>query len=131
MDIMATGLLGDVGVARWQSGDREGFVGAFDEGMTELSQIEVDESLNARHCHAIFRHSLLWAQDQLTDNVIIGNGENPSLPVRLQSRVQRAVLSSVRQILASASLCDVQWSDEKIRRAARSPSLKSPRTATE
>ncbi|MBX5195739.1 hypothetical protein HJB82_10455 [Rhizobium sp. NZLR10] len=79
MDIMGTGLLGDIGVARWHFGDRKGFTDAFDDGLSEVAKFEVDESLNARHCHALYRHALLWAQDQLTGNVTIGNGAKPAI----------------------------------------------------
>ncbi|KQV78111.1 hypothetical protein [Rhizobium sp. Root1220] len=79
MDVMATGLLGDIGVARWHFGDRKGFTDAFDDGLSEVARFEVDESLNARHCHALYRHALLWAQDQLTGNVTLGNGEKPAI----------------------------------------------------
>lgn len=79
MDIMAVGLMGDIGVARWHFEDRKGFIDAFDIGLSEVATFEVAESLNARHCHAVYRHALLWAQDQLTGNVTIGTGEKPAI----------------------------------------------------
>ena len=79
MSVMATGLLGDIGVARWHFGDRKGFVDALDDGLSELATLEKDESQVARHCHALYQHALLWAQDQITRDVVIGNGEKPAI----------------------------------------------------
>jgi tetratricopeptide (TPR) repeat protein len=79
MYIMATGLLGDMGVARWHYHDRAGFVAAFDQGLSEVAKFAINESLNAKHCHALYRHAILWAQDQLTGDVTIGNGEKPAI----------------------------------------------------
>lgn len=74
MKIMATGLLGDAGVAYWHAGEPLKFVELFAVGLRELSALDVDETLTARHCHALYRHSLLWAQDQITGDVIIKDG---------------------------------------------------------
>lgn len=79
MTIMATGLLGDMAVANWQAGERAKFVECFHQGLLELSNIDVDEGLHARHCHALYRHALLWAQDKLTGNVKIKNDEKPQM----------------------------------------------------
>lgn len=79
MQIMATGFLGDIGITHWKTGDVARCVDAFENGLTELSDIKVDESLNAKHCHAIYMHSLLWIQQQITGDVKIADGEQPEI----------------------------------------------------
>ncbi len=74
MTIMATGLLGDAGVAYWNAGQRLQFIDLFATGLHELALLEVDEALTARNCHALYRHTLLWAQDKITGDVIIKDG---------------------------------------------------------
>ncbi len=74
MQIMAIGLLGDAGVAFWTAGERMQFVELFATGLRELALLDIDETLTARNCHALYRHSLLWAQDQITGDVIIKDG---------------------------------------------------------
>ncbi|MEZ0001628.1 hypothetical protein [Sinorhizobium fredii] len=79
MFIMATGLLGDEAVANWHAGNRKVFIGLARQGLLELAGIKIDESLTARHCHAMYRHTLLWAQDQLAGDVIIRDGSKPQM----------------------------------------------------
>ena len=79
MTIMATGLIGDSAVACWQAGNLKEFFTRFTVGLTELESIEARETLTARHVHAVYRHTLLWAENQRTGKILIGDGSYPAM----------------------------------------------------
>ncbi|NTH51610.1 hypothetical protein G6L09_11575 [Agrobacterium rhizogenes] len=79
MSVMATGLLGDAAVAYWLAGERSRFFDLFTTGLIELEQTSPEVSLTAHHVHALYRHTILWAENELTGNVHIGDGSAPSM----------------------------------------------------
>ena len=57
---MAAGLTSDAAFSRWKQGRRTEALQLYAEVLERLARIPTDEDLQARHVHALVRHTLAW-----------------------------------------------------------------------